>query len=77
MSWNYRLCKETHNKGTEFEEVAFTIREVYYKDNGAISFYAENAANLYAESPEDMKWTIEKIQEALNKEVVDLDTLFK
>lgn len=77
MSWNYRLCKETYNKGTEHEEIAFTIREVYYKEDGSISSYTENTASLLAESPEDMKWALEKMQEALNKEVVDLDTLFR
>ena len=77
MSWNYRLCKETLDKGTSYEDEWFSIREVYYKEDGSISSYSEKPANLFSETREDIKWTLEKMHEALNKEVVDLDTLFR
>lgn len=77
MSWNYRLCKETYSAGTQDEELGFTIREVYYNDDGTISSYSENPISPYAHSPEEMKWVLEKMQESLNKEVVDLDLLFR
>lgn len=77
MSWNYRLCKQTFGKGTNLEEVTFTIREVYYKEDGSISGYTENPAYPRAETPEEMLWVLQKMQESLNKEVIDLDTLFR
>lgn len=72
MTWNYRLYKQTYAKGTEIEEVSFTIRETYYDENGKINGYTE-PVSPQSESVEGMKWVLEKMQLALNKDVIDLD----
>jgi hypothetical protein len=77
MSWNYRLCKTAYRAGTPDEEIELTIREVYYREDGSICSYSENAIAPRAETPSEMKWVLEKMQEALNKDLVDLDELFR
>jgi hypothetical protein len=74
-TWNYRVCKETYNKGTDFEEVDFSVREVYYNNTGEIWAAAEKAAGIYGESVDEVRNGIEKLMLAVNKEVVDLDTI--
>lgn len=74
MSWNYRVCKETYSKGTQDEEVGFTIREVYYNKNGEIYAMSENSANIYGESLLELGEVMKKMIVSLNKEVIDLDT---
>lgn len=75
--WNYRICKETYSPGTEHEDTTFSLREVYYDENNNITGYTENPVGLVADSVDGFSDIISKIQEAINKSVVDLDTLFK
>lgn len=76
MSWNYRVCKETYKKNTEDEEEYFTMREVYY-DGDTIVSITENAVGPSGYTLEELKFSLEKIQLALNKDIVDIDTLWK
>lgn len=77
MTWNYRLCKEAHSAGMQNEEVVYTFREVYYREDGSISAFSEAPAFPYSNSFDEMKWVLEKMQESLNKEVLDLDKLLR
>jgi hypothetical protein len=76
MTWNYRVCRETYNKGTAHEEVGYTVREVYYDKDGKITACTENAVSAYGESVEEIKSVLERMQLGINKEVVDVDTIF-
>lgn len=72
MTWNYRVFKETYNKGNDDEEFIFSIRETYYDENGKVNGYT-NPIAPFAESLDGLKWVLEKMQIALNKDVIDLD----
>lgn len=74
MTWNYRVCKETY-KGDGYEEVGYSIREAYYTKSGEIWAVTEGAKGLYGESLDDIKDGLEKMAKALEKEIVDLDTI--
>ena len=75
MSWNYRICKEVICPGTDYEEILFSLREVYYDNDSNITGYTANPVGLVADSIDDFKDTLSKIHEAINKEVVDLNSL--
>ena len=73
--WNYRLCKETYKAGTEFEESEISLREVYYTTEGKITAVTERAVGICGEDITAIKTTMKLIADAINKEVVDLDTI--
>lgn len=73
--WNYRVCKETYAKGTPNEEVSYTIREVYY-DGEKITGATMKEVGAFGETVEELAEVLQKMSSALNKDVVDLDTLF-
>lgn len=73
--WNYRVCKETYKPGTPDEEVSFTIREVYYEGE-KITGVTMNGVSALGESVEELTEVLQKMSLALNKDVVDVDTLF-
>jgi len=75
MIWNYRVCKETYSKGTQDEEEYYSIREVYYNDD-KITSVTENPVGVSGYNIEDLKFSLEKMQLALNKDVIDVDKLF-
>lgn len=75
-TWNHRVCKETEN-----EYVNFSIREVYYNSKGEIWAVDENPCHVYCsedweEEPLDsLKKTLTWMLGALEKPIVDLDTI--
>ena len=73
--WNYRVCKETYKPGTPDEEISFTIREVYY-DGEKITGVTMKEVGAFGESVEEVAEVLQKMSLALNKDVVDVDTLF-
>jgi hypothetical protein len=75
MTWNYRVCKETYKPGTPEAEEYYSIREVYY-DGDKITGVTEKAAGIGGYDIEDIKFSLEKMQLALNKDVVDIDLLW-
>ena len=75
MTWNYRICKEVICPGTNYEETEFSLREVYYDTGGNITGYTSNPVGLVSESLDGFKDIMTKIQSAINKEVIDLNSL--
>lgn len=75
MSWNYRICKETYKTDFGEEIISFSLREVYYNNEGNIIGVTSNAVGLVADSVEEFSSNFDKVKEAINKEVIDLDTL--
>ena len=85
MSWNYRICRkklvsdvcdlDTGEVLETYEEDQFGICEVYYNDKGDITFTSENFIAPYGETLEELKWSFDKMKEAFDKEVLDLDTV--
>ena len=85
-SFNYRVCKKVYKSSIvddndfskitgKFEEDQFGICEVYYNDKGDITFTSENFIEPYGETLEDLKWCFDKMKEAFDKEVLDLDNI--
>ncbi len=74
MSWNYRVCKSTYTVGT-IGEVTFEIKEVYYNKVGDITAVTENAVGVIGDDIDEIKIVLEKMQLALSKDVIDLDTI--
>jgi hypothetical protein len=74
MTWNYRVCKKTY-QGHNYEEVSYEVREVYYNKAGEITGVIDKATYLYGESPEELKEVLKRMEHALTKDIVDLDTL--
>lgn len=72
--WNYRLCKSTYH-GDGYEEVTIDIREVYYNDDGSIWAVTENAVGIVGETVDEVKSALEKMNLALGKDIIDLDTI--
>lgn len=66
MSWRYVLTKRTAEHGDVFE-----FREVYNIE-GRIG-WTENAVGLCEASAEDMRATLERMIEALERPVLDMD----
>jgi lactam utilization protein B len=73
MTWNYRVCKSVY-KDDGYEEVNYEIHEAYYNPDGSIWAVTENAVSVHGENPEEVKAVLEKMNAALEKEVLDLDT---
>jgi len=74
MSWNYRVCKSTYTVG-DISEASFEIREVYYNKVGDITAVTENAVGVVGDDIDEIKIVLGKMQLALSKDVVDLDTI--
>ena len=73
--WNYRLCRITYNKGEEYEEVGYEIREAYYNKDGSIWAVTEEAKEVYSdEGVAGIRQVLEWMTLALDKEIIDLDT---
>jgi len=75
MTWNYRVCKETYKIGTPEAEEYYSIREVYY-DGDKITGVTENAVGVSGYTIEEIKFSLEKMHLALNKDVLDVDALW-
>ena len=86
MSWNCRVVKKcitvdilkdevTGEVVDSYSEDNFGICEVYYNDKGDITFTSENFIEPYGETLEELKWSFDKMKEAFDKEVLDLDTI--
>ena len=83
MPCNYRVCRkklvsdvcdlDTGEVLETYTEDQFGICEVYYNDKGDITFTSENFIEPYGETLEDLKWCFDKMKEAFDKEVIDLD----
>lgn len=72
MSWNHRVVVE--NKGTE--EEWWSIREVYYNDNGDICAMTEDGAGPIGDGLEELTWDMLHMMNALYKDVIVFDDDF-
>lgn len=70
MTWNYRILA---HKNVDNDEVYLQIHEVYYdQDNNPIS-YTENPITVGGEDINSIKWSLNKMQEAINKPILSVD----
>lgn len=66
MAWNYRVLKRTLPSGEE----EFGIVEAYYNEDQFIEMYTD-FVDVNAETLENVEWMLNKMEEALKKEVID------
>jgi len=64
--WNHRVLKQTLPDGTEW----YTVREVYYNDDGSIFAYTERPVEIAGESLAELRQEIELILACLDKEML-------
>lgn len=74
MSWNYRVCKRK-DKVNKIKE--YSIREVYYDDDGQIEFYSEEAMSPYGSSLDELSDDLDMMKDALDKEIINLNKVDK
>ena len=86
MIWSYRVgfrkeCysvvdNNDHSKVIDvLEETQYGIVESYYNDKGEITFTTEQFMEPYGETLEELKSSFEKMKEAFNLPVLDLDNI--
>ena len=84
MHWNYRVVyhpSSTYKVGeVEFEREEYVaIHEVHYDKDGNPELVTEEARNIIGDEGSDslisIKWTLDKMLEALQKPILDYETL--
>lgn len=65
MSWNYRVLAHEYH-----DELFFAIHEVYYNEDGTPDGCTQNAIGVAGENPDGLKWTLNRMKEALKKPVL-------
>jgi hypothetical protein len=81
MSWNHRVFKkfipygdDDHGDGPSGEWV-YSIRETYYNKDGEITMHSNEPRPAFGEDLEGLKWCLQKMLEACDQEVIDLDKI--
>lgn len=67
--WDYRIVRSKDN--------IFSVREVYYNDDGNIEVWGENPESLESDILVALKTEVEYILKAFDKPVLDEETLKK
>lgn len=67
MAWNYRIVKKQLK-----DEIYFEVCEVYYDEKGKPGSWSWGHNVLGGESMEDLKDTMNKIQEAMKRPVLEI-----
>ena len=85
MSWNYRICTkklvsdvcdmDTGKVLETYTEDQLGICEVYYNDEGDITFTSENFIEPYGETLEELKANFDDMKKAFELPVIDLDNI--
>ena len=64
--WNHRVVKQKLEDGSEW----FSVREVFYNDDGSIYAYTESPVDISGESIEAMKEYCQWILNCLDKDIL-------
>lgn len=64
--WNHRVVKQKLEDGTEW----FSVREVFYNDDGSIFAYTEEPVDISGESTEELKQYTQWILDCLDKDIL-------
>lgn len=65
--WDYRVFKHTH----EHFEPTYAIHEAYYDATGNVDGWTRYRSELYAETVEELKLSLEMMLLAFNKPVLN------
>ena len=67
MTWNHRVVKEVLDNGDEW----FTVREVFYNDDGSIFAYTEEPADVCGESIDEIREYLQWCLNCLDKPILE------
>jgi len=71
MSWNYRVVLEPKDENDSlFAEDSFSIREVFYNDEGEIDFWSDEAAAPYGITFQEVADDFDLMAEAFKRPVL-------
>lgn len=72
MTWNHRVVRSVSAvDGT----VAYTIREVFYEDDGKVSGWTADAIEPHGETLDELRQNIARMAECTDRPVLDEDEL--
>ena len=81
MSWNYRVIMEPAMENNIFGEDSYTIREVFYDDDGEIEFWSDEGCapcgNIFQEVADDFDLMAAAVELPVLQIVKDEDGLEK
>ena len=75
MHWNHRVVRRQYTHSDGSIEYTYTIREVYYDEDGKVDFMTEEPIYPHGESIKDLRWSLEKMKECLEHPVLDYETM--
>lgn len=64
--WNHRVVKEKLLDGTDF----YSVREVFYNDDGSIYAYTEEPVRIHGESIDDLREYTQWVLDCLDKPIL-------
>ena len=67
MRWNHRAMRTVHDNG----EVAYSIREVFYDDDGTIEGWTAEAMDPHGETLDELRADLVRMLACLGKPVLD------
>ena len=70
MTWDYRVIFSPFEEGSD--EGEYTIREVYYDDEGEISWWSDEGVELISDDFWDLAATFDMVAEAFEQPVLVL-----
>ena len=69
MGWNYRVIKHTSESG----QVWMAVHECYYDKECNVTSWTEDPSCPSGESLEEMRWDLEKMAQALDYPVIEVE----
>ena len=74
--WNHRIIKKTY-KTPDYTEDEYGVYEVFYDENDEIIGWTMEPIRITGETKEDLRWVLDRINEAMKKEVLSFEELEK
>lgn len=68
MTWNYRIMR--HDNWPEGGAPVYAIHQVYCDKEGSVSGYATEPVSPFADSPQELQWTLQRMLEGLSKDTL-------
>jgi len=69
INWNHRVFRQPDKSTGSW----YTIREAYYDDDGNVDSFTADIIGVCGESIADMKETLQRMKNCLDKPVIELD----
>lgn len=75
MSWNHRVVRRTYPNTHMDDSIVYEIHECYYREDGTIEGLTQEPIRIVEESMDDLRKTIQRLTQCLEKPIIDYDTL--